>query len=288
MARKKETGYTLQDARDNSLQRRWKGKAYERTAAIYSQATLDQLGPWRPLAQIDYQLVESMMDAFLAKGNSPGTVNKKRSALRAMLTDAVARGWLAVMPAIPKPLPNSRRKDRVLSPQEEEAFCLWFQRIEQPEAADLFRFLLYTGCRFGEARKLVSSDVNLILRRVTFHLTKSKDRAKNRTIRLPERAYEAVRNHVSPTHMDERVWSYSYDQYRHLFDAAKDALGLGADKQMTIHILRHTCASRLSAGGITLQKLQAWGGWDSPAALQRYVHLNVEALDDCVTVLEGF
>jgi integrase len=288
MARKQGTGYTIQDARANSLQRRWQGLAYERTAAIYSQDVVDQLGPWRPLAQIDYQLVESMMDAFLKKGNAPATVNKKRSALRAMLTDAAARGWIQGVPAIPKQLPNSRRKDRVISPQEEEAFCLWFERIEQPEAADLFRFLLYTGCRWSEAEKLVTSDVNLILRRVTFHLTKSKAGPKNRTIRLPVKAYEAVRHHVSPTHMDERVWSYSYNQYRHLFDAAKDALGLGADKQLTIHILRHTCASRLSAGGITLQKLQAWGGWDDVTALQRYVHLNVEALEDCVTVLEGF
>jgi integrase len=288
MARKQGTGYTIQDARENSMQRRWRDTAYARTAAIYSKQVVEQLGPWRPLLQINYELVESMMDHFLRAGNSPGTVNKKRSALRAMLTDASARGWIQGVPAMPKQLANSRRKDRVISPQEEEAFCLWFERMEQPEAAALFRFLIDTGCRWGEAEKLVSGDVNLTLKRVTFHLTKSKAGPKNRTIRLTGKAYEAVRHHVSPTHRDERVWSYGYDQYRHLFDAAKDALGLGDDKQVTIHILRHTCASRLSAGGITLQKLQAWGGWDDVTALQRYVHLNVEALEDCVTVLEGF
>ena len=96
-----DTGYTIQDARACSLQRRWKDKAYERAAAFYSQAVADQLGPWRPLDQIDYQLVESMVAAFLERGDAPSTVNKKCAALRAMLADAAAQGWIQRVPAMP-------------------------------------------------------------------------------------------------------------------------------------------------------------------------------------------
>ena len=100
-----DTGYTIQDARASSLQRRWKDK---KVAAFYSQAVADQLGPWRQLDQIDSQLVESMVAAFLERGDAPNTVNKKCSALWAMLADAVAQGWIQRVPAMPP-----RQKPRV-------------------------------------------------------------------------------------------------------------------------------------------------------------------------------
>ena len=108
-----DTGYTIQDARASSLQRRWKDKAYERAAAFYSQAVADQLGPRRQLDQIDSQLVESMVAAFLERGDAPSTINRKCSALWAMLADAAAQDWIKRVPAMP-----ARQKPRAQARQQ--------------------------------------------------------------------------------------------------------------------------------------------------------------------------
>ena len=84
-----------------------------------------------------------------------------------------------------------------------------------------------------------------------------------------------------------KVFSYTYRQYEYLFTKAKGALGLEYDKKLTIHTLRHTCASRLAAKGVSLPAIQAWGGWSSLAALQKYMHIDITGLEMARRALES-
>lgn len=273
---------TLDDARRLSLKIRWAGTSYERTASLYSAEVVELLGPGRPLQEIRAAMVQRhMIEPLALKGNSPATINRKLSALSAMLRDACTHGLLEEVPTLPKRLRQSQRKDRVLSRQEEEAFMETFIRMGQPAAADVFAVLIDTALRWGELERLRGADYDRELSHLKVEITKT---GRPRVVPLTQRASAALARNVGSR--EDPIFPFSYRQFRHLFETAKDTIGLGDDRQVTIHLLRHTCASRLAAKGIPLPQLQAFGGWTSLAALQRYVHLDVAALHGCARILE--
>jgi integrase len=278
----KPQGITITDARELSLRIRWAGKAFQRTASIYSQAAVDHFGPLAQMDSITAPAVEEWRQRLLQGGNRPGTVNAKVSCLRAMFSDAVLHGYLAAIPPLPKQLTNRNAKNRTFSDAEAAAFCDRFRSAGHPAAADLFVFLLESCCRWGEAEKLRGADVDLERRRVSFWETKN---GRARSVPLTRRALDALAPHL-PAVPSHRVWPYTYGQFKWLFQGAKDALGI-EDEALTIHCTRHTCASRLATSGVPLHQLMAFGGWTSLQSVQRYLHLHTEALASCVAALEG-
>jgi integrase len=66
----------------------------------------------------------------------------------------------------------------------------------------------------------------------------------------------------------------------------REAMGMLEDPQFVVHMLRHTCASRLAMQDKSPQFIQDWMGHSSPLTTARYMHLapgklfeGVEALD---------
>ncbi len=273
---------TMREARALSLSIRWRNTSGERTAAINSQQVVDHFGSATTLDTITVPMVESWRQQLLARGNQPATVNKKISALRSMLEDAVLHGRLAAAPKMPRQMRLSNTKDRVITDQERDAFCAFFKEVGEPAAADLLVFLLETCCRWGEAERLKGGDVDLVQGKVTFWETKT---GRPRSVPLTRRAADALALHLPPVPA-YRVWPYPYWRMKRLFTNAKAAMGLADDEALTIHTTRHTCASKLASRGVPLHKLMAFGGWTSLASVQRYLHLHTDALSACVAALE--
>jgi integrase len=274
--------FTMKEARALSMRIRWAGLAYERTAAIYSKEAVEFFGEFFPVNEITAALVDGWRQQLLAKGNRPSTVNRKVSAIRAMLSDAHLHGHLQEVPRMPQQLRMVNTKDRVISDDERDRFCAYFRQIGEPAAADVLVFLLETACRWGEAERLKGQDVDLVKGRVTFWATKN---GKPRSVPLTRRAIEAIEPHL-PAIPSHKVWPFKYTRYQHLFNTAKAMLGLGNDRALSIHTTRHTCASKLASRGIPLHQLMAYGGWTSLASVQRYLHLHTDALAACVNALE--
>ena len=279
---KSSTSFTLSEARRLSLRIRWAGTAYERTAAIFSQAVVDWFGPATQLSAVNAPLVEAWRQELIRKGNQPATINKKCSALRAMQSDAILHGFLTEAPQLPKQMRLRNLKDRVIEDHERDQMIGLFLQWGQPVAADLLIWLLETGCRWGEAEGLSGSDVDLAAGRVTFSQTKTN---RPRSVPLTRRAQDAVLPHL-PEVRSHRVWPYSYRQFQQLFGRAKSVMGLADDAGFTVHTCRHTCASKLASKGVSQGVLMAWGGGRSLAAVQRYMHLGTDALASCVVALE--
>ena len=181
---------------------RWRDTAYERTAAINSQAVVDWFGPGTQLSAINAPLVEAWRADLIRQGNQPATINKKLSALRAMQSDAILHGYIAEAPRLPRQMKLRNLKDRIIEDHERDQLIRFFVQAGQPVAADLLVFLLETGCRWGEAEKLTGGDVDLGAGRVTFSLTKNN---RPRSVPLTKRAQDAIRPHV-PEHRRQRVW----------------------------------------------------------------------------------
>lgn len=275
------SGFTIAQARELSLEVRWKGTAYERTAAIYSAAWVEFLGASCQLSAVGPLEVDRFRQLWLAQGNRPQTVNHKVSALKAMRQDAMDRGLIGALAPLPKQLKLDNKRERVLSDGEVAGFCAYFEAICQPAAANLFVFLIETGCRWGEAERLQLKDIDLQANCVTFWKTKGKT---PRTTPLTRRAVDCLLPHL-PTVPTHRVWPYSYHQFERQFIKAKAALGLAHDTSLVLHSCRHTCASRLARAGVSLPKIMAWGGWKTLSACERYMHVDVASLHEAVDAL---
>jgi site-specific recombinase XerD len=275
--------FTMKEAMALTHQMRWAGKASEANAMGYCRQVVEFYGPGFPIAKVDAQSCMRMHQFFLQKGNSNATVNWKHSCLSSMLKCSELMGHIKGSPRLPDSLPIAPPKDRVITPREQEAFVAYFQAICEPEAADMFTFLIDVGCRWSEAERMRSGEIDL--KRRCVYLPKTKN-GKPRTVPLTGQAISAVEGRLSPV-KKYKVFSYTYKQFQYLFSKAKGALGLEYDKQLSIHTLRHTCASRLAAKGVSLPAIQAWGGWSSLGAIQKYLHLDITGLEMARRALES-
>lgn len=224
---------------------------------------------------------DEMLDRLIAtlreRGNSNATINRKMAALSKLLRKAYRMGDIHSLPEFRRQKERAGRI-RFLEPGEEHRlFAAINERSE--DAWRLSVFLVDTGCRLGEAIGLRWNDVHSD--RVSFWLTKS---GRSRTVPLTSRALDVLaisdRTTAGPFSMLTQV------HYRAIWNDAKPEVGLGQDKQVVPHILRHTCASRLVRGGIDIRRVQMWLGHQTLQMTMRYAHLATNDLDPCVTVLE--
>jgi len=276
-------GITIKEARELSMRIRWKGLAWERTASIYSQHAIDFFGASVQLGSLGAPEIERWRQYLLETGNQPTTVNKKVSCLRAMLDDAALHGYIEHIPPIPKQLKVHNTKDRVISKRELEVMCHVLRELGEPEFADMLVFLTLTCARWSEVERLRGEDVDLERGLITFWKTKN---GSPRTIALGPKARSIIEPYV-PAVPRQRIWGYPYWRARDLFDRVKGKLGLQDDKQLTIHCTRHTGATRMAQAGVPLQQIQAFGGWKTLAAVQRYMHLQTHHLTACTAAIEA-
>lgn len=199
----------------------------------------------------DDHLVDELIQYYRSHGNRNSTINRKLAALYKLLRKANKAGLISRLPTYVR-LPEKNARIRFLSSDEESAFLARLTAAD-PAFGDLFIFLIDTGARIGEALALTHADVHN--GRATFWITKS---GRSRTVPLTKRAREAVERQASvPGGPFKRV---RYQNFLYTWNKIKKEIGLGDDKQVVPHILRHTCASRLVQAGIDLRRVQAFLG----------------------------
>ena len=74
----------------------------------------------------------------------------------------------------------------------------------------------------------------------------------------------------------------SVDWCGHRWGKVRKACNLG---DVNLHVLRHTCASRLVQGGVDLYTVSAWLGHSSVKVTERYAHLRPDALHAAMQAL---
>ncbi len=107
-----------------------------------------------------------------------------------------------------------------------------------------------------------------------------------RSIPQTDRVRELVqkrRAELGEVDEDTLLWPVSYSTYRGAFDRAKERAKLGDD--VTIHTLRHTCASRLVQNAVDIRRVKEWMGHKSLVVTMRYAHLAPEHLFEAAAAL---
>lgn len=224
---------------------------------------------------------QAAADAAAAKlvGPKAGPSTKRRAVftpLAAVLNHAARRKWCSPpkfeRPAEPPP------RVRFLSWQEADRLIA----VCGPRMAALLTFLLYTGCRVGEAFALDwSRDVDLTARTATFRETKN---GRSRTVTLRAPVLAALANMPHRDGAVFRVWwpgEFKVGIKKGLGPPYAENAKLRIARQLKRagisdfhpHDCRHHWATWFYAETRDLTRLKALGGWQNLDMVERYAHV---------------
>lgn len=214
--------------------------------------------------------------------NAGATVNRKLAALSKMMRLAVDRDALSRRPKFPRRKEGKGRL-QYLNYEEEAELLEHLLRTGRQDMAELVAVLIDTGLRVGDCLALTYKDINLASNKIEFWIDKN---GYDHGIPLTTRARGVLVRRL-PAALHGAIFPMKYGSARHMWDKAKNRLGYGDESWYVIHILRHTCASRLVQGGRPLTEVQKWMGHTCFTTTQRYAHLAPDQLNEAVHVLEG-
>lgn len=233
-----------------------------------------EIGHWL-LAEVDYRKLRAYRDGVVGDGNAPATANRRMSVLKVALREAAREGEIVAMPEFPETLAEENVRERYLTAAEEQRVRAFLQEramrdLYTPESEGdwafmrgLFDFLLDTGCRLSEA--LTLTEVTPAGAHLLAGTTKS---GRARVVPLTERA-----RYGAEVLLESRRRSVDWVSHRWGLVRRECAI-----PDVNIHILRHTCASRLLAAGVDLYTVSKWLGHSSVKVTERYAHLQQDAL----------
>lgn len=232
-----------------------------------------------PLAEIDQTSIDAAAVA-LYPNVSPGTRN---GAVYTPVAAILHHANVVIKVRRPKGA-KGNASSRFLSPADAFAIIDATEAVD-PEMARLLTFLLYTGCRIGEAMNLRWENVSLD--EATASVINSKN-GKPREMKLRPEIVEALTPHKLT---EGKVFRFRQGGHRNFIflNAKVTACGLPAVKRpargkkqivplyrfewVTFHTFRHTWATWMRRyGGADLQGLVGTGQWDDPRSVARYAH----------------
>ncbi len=262
---------TLKDAVLKTCARFWAGKAAEAHAMRNAQMAMDYFGSARPLAEITRAEIEGWV-AHLRQttSNSDATLNRKLAALCKVLNHAAALELIDAAPSFKGiRFAELENRHREVAMDEEKLLLQTFKQWSLTDVADLTVFLMDTGCRFGEAMKLLDARVRITEGLVVFTADTTKNK-RTRGVPMSARVQDLMRRRLGS---GRPFGSITPRMYRTAWERAKAHLGLTADDGFVPHCLRHTCASRLVQSGVDLYTVQQWLGHTTAKMTQRYAYL---------------
>lgn len=283
--------YTLAHALDRAMSSRWgtqKSAAHRRKQV---NVLKKEIGYW-PLESVSYERLVAYCEELEAEGAKPATRNRRMSTIQTALKDAKRIGWrTAELPDFPS-FPENNIKERYLSDEEERRILEHMRGnaaafdIEAHYAIAAVELLVDTGCRAGELTFTADQ-----VRGNKLHLRHGSTKSgKGRAVPLTKRAQRAAaRMLASPVHEQMRALKVKKEgaptewlggRFRTVVRALKI-------EGVSLHTLRHTCASRLIMAGVPIYQVSKWLGHSSVTVTERYAHLAPELLDDAVAALEA-
>lgn len=223
------------------------------------------------LDQINGDVVWSIVQGELGKGNKPATVNRYLATVRSLLRMARDEWqWIDSFPKI-RMLGGEVERDRWLTREEADKLLA----VCPEHLAALVRFALATGCRAREITGLEWERVDLD--RQTAWLNQTKN-GTPRGVPLNKDALEVLQVQQGKhkqfcfTFKGKPIrWQVSDKIWRR---AVKEAGIL----DLRFHDLRHTWASWHRQAGTSCDELKDLGGWKSRSMVDRYAKFATEHL----------
>jgi len=231
------------------------------------------------LDQINGDVIWSIVQRELKKGNKPATVNRYLSLIRNLLRMARDEWqWIDTFPKI-RMLPGEVERDRWLTRDEADrllAAC-------PDHLAALVRFALATGCRSREITGLEWARVDLD--RQTAWLNRTKN-GTPRGVPLNADAVEVLREQIGKH--AQFCFTYRGEPIRHglVNTGWMNAIQKAGVEDFRFHDLRHTWASWHRQAGTSCDELKDLGGWKTRSMVDRYAKFATENLAAAASRIE--
>jgi site-specific recombinase XerD len=268
--------------------------AYRDTWRMLITHLTDTLGI--PAGQIDFQALDAdRVTAFLdhleqARSNSVSTRNARLTAIRAVLTHAQPdypehAATIARILAIP-PKRHPKPILEFLSTAETDALLAAPDRTTWTGTRDhaLFALDLQTGLRVSELCSLTTASIHI---GTGAHVTCTGKGRRHRATPMT-----APTTAIMTAYLGERITKpgtalFCGPRGQHLSrDALEHRLALHlatatarcpslADKNVTMHTLRHTCAMNLLAAGVDISVIALWLGHQNTHSTDAYLHADM-------------
>lgn len=239
-----------------------------------------------PISDISVNMVKLYIDMLTKKEYSKKTIKERYAVLKQIFSFALEREFIEKNPCT---LVKLKFPKTAITPKREAA-TFEDETIIKNLSNDIpfgffAKFVLYTGCRRGEALALTPKDIDFNNRTVSINKTVEwvgnrpqikptpKTEAGIRKIPLPAFLMPELNNRKKQAYIFENSEHglIHHSQVARYWNALKKASGI----KCTPHQLRHSYATMLFDAGIDVKTAQNWlGHSDIKTTLDTYTHLS--------------
>ena len=273
---------TLSEATRVVYKRRKNGTKSATNFLIGMKHNIKALGDL-PVNKITRPMVNKMMDILKAEHkNSNAVINQKMGYLRIVLQEMEEDGFIEMI-KFPKPRPTKNSKVHYLTEDMERELLSWLNCMQRNrEAKDIVECLIDLGCRVNELLGLEKRFVDFDNNQINFN-----ERKNDQAVAVPmtNRVQSIIRRYYREVKDFDRLFTLKYSELNAIWQKARKDLGYADKKFYTIHLCRHTCASRLASAGCPILLIKDWLGHEDIENTMIYAHLQPKALHSIVDVL---
>ena len=283
---------TLSEATRVVYKRRKNGTKSATNFLIGMKHNIKALGDL-PVNKITRPMVNKMMDILKQeRKNSNAVVNQKMGYLRVVLQEMEEDGFIEMI-KFPKPRPTKNTKIHYLTEDMEEELLNYLvdkSFNEQCKIKDdsylesnyIISCLIDLGCRVNELLNLEKRFVDFDNNQINFN-----DRKNDQAVAVPmtNRVQSIIRRYYREVKDFDRLFTLNYSELNAIWQKARKDLGYADKKFYTLHLCRHTCASRLVQRGVPILLVKDWLGHEDIENTMIYAHLAPKALHSVVGVL---
>lgn len=279
--KEKPAGKTLKDAYDLIWKLKWSTDKSKDTHKGNGMMIVNHFGPQTPLTDITTDLATEAAFEFQEElGNTGSTVNRKMSALRTMLKKAQEYGWIDKVPKLPF-FKEGKHRIRWMDDKEEAKALELCKELDLLDLHDYIIVAIDSGFRRAELLAFESRDYfNGLLH---LHAGETKN-DEARAIPATDRVADILQRRHNQRRPFEGL---TINSLRYQWRQLRKAMGLENDPQFVVHMLRHTCASRLVQKDVHLGVVQIWMGHKDSETTGNYSHFAPNSLMGAMQKLQN-